>query len=812
MKELPGNNSRFFYHRQTMPESGEIRFTDTILFCLILQGNGQIQYQKKSILIHTGDFLFFPQNALFMLLHCENLLIYEISFLPYFFDTLEPEYKSADFRHFHIRENEEDSRTNDIYHHIGLFVDSWNHTPEPHSLQIVSALGNLFTTVSKYFLAAGPLAKQPDGYREERIRLIIQYITAHYTERITVSQISHAIGLNPQYFSAFFSRCFHKTFIEYLNQYRISKSVSSLRHPDLSITQIAYDHGFQTYRSYSNAFRKIFHQSPSQYREVIHDIQDSKRNEYAFLSKYRYSFSPLPQSENPAASVQLDLDLIHTPALQTDRRYHGISIGSGYQLLQDNVYTHLQKAARECRFTHVYFRDVFSDLLNVYTEPVPDQPLFTWEYVDDVIKRILGLQMRPFIELGFMPRELAATKETLGYGYHPCIGRPKSLFLWQQMIRSFLEHCIREYGTAEMNSWFFDFWDSANIRSSDGYWNDSKQEFFKLYQATYLAFQEFSLEHLLGSPSFSLPGGLDWYEDFLQFCRKEDIHPGALSTHLYSCSDQLADFSGIFPYTPTNYNYLSLTDTDMITNNIEKLTFLLHKYGFQDLAIITGEWNITFYLSDLVRDTAFMATYVVHTWIRTLSLVSELTFSCLSDISELSRPSVLAFPGSQGLISRSGLAKPAYNAFFLLHKLDRHILWNEYPCLITKGADICHILLYNISNYEKDTDNHPEILLDDYRYQVFQDTGSIYFRGEFAFPSGSCEITTYRIDREHGSAYDAWLRMGSPDPMTPEISDALIHSSYPELHFEKVHIRKTLKIDVTIQPHSVILYEIRMKP
>lgn len=47
---------------------------------------------------------------------------------------------------------------------------------------------------------------------------------------------------------------------------------------------------------------------------------------------------------------------------------------------------------------------------------------------------------------------------------------------------------------------------------------------------------------------FSLPDGIDWYEDFLDFCKKESIMPSHLATHIYSCMDILNAFQGIFPY------------------------------------------------------------------------------------------------------------------------------------------------------------------------------------------------------------------------------------------------------------------------
>lgn len=808
---LPENTAATsFYSYQIVSLQGNtVYFSGDVLLCYILNGEGQLQYHDKNVYLRTGEFLFFPRYALFSVTGLKAFQLLEIHLLPGFFQAFCPEDSSIAFRNFYITENIHEQRSLKLYRSLAELILHGIFNEKAGVLEIITGLGTLFVLLKNHFQKSGSAKEPYETYIQERIRKTLTYITEHYTRKITIPQISRMLGLNPQYFSVFFSRYFHQPFIDYLNEFRVNSTLKDLCCTKKNITEIAFDSGFQTYKSYSNAFRKIYQVSPSVYRSSYRPAahKAASVSGISLLQKYLYArISDVPSSQVSVRAVRADLVL--DPIILTDRRIHAVSIGSGYQLLQETVFSQLKQAAHDFHFTHVHFRDVFCDLLNVYIEPVPGEPMFTWDYIDDIIRKILSLGFHPYIEIGFMPRELSTTKETLGYGYHPCIGVPKSYDRWADLVRSFLLHCRETFGFEEMNTWLFDFWNSANIRSVNGYWNASQEEFFHFYRVTWRVFQEVSPDLRLGTPTFSLPSGMSWYRDFLAMCSRSGIRPAFLSLHLYSCDDNLHDFSGIFPYT-TTFNYLPQITADSITHNLKQLRSSLEEYGFSDLPILAGEWNISFYLSDLVRDTAFMATYVAKTWIQTMPLLDGLTYCNLSDISEHARPSQLLFPGTQGLLSRDGLAKPAYHALSALHRLDPDIVYRDDDCIITRSQRSWHILLYNMSDYEINTERTPSFLSDDYRYHVFKGSISYEFRGTFVLPAGSYQILTWVLDREHGSAYDAWNRMGCPAALTPQIHQALEHASFPDLHFEQCEVTDLLHLQRIIPPHTVILYEIR---
>lgn len=169
----------------------------------------------------------------------------------------------------------------------------------------------------------------------------------------------------------------------------------------------------------------------------------------------------------------------------------------------------------------------------------------------------------------------------------------------------------------------------------------------------------------------------------------------------------------------------------------------------------------------------------------------------------------MVFAGNSGLISRHGIVKPAYYAFYLLHKLDREIIDMSPPYVVTKSKHGFHVLVYNISDYKKSGPGSDlEFLSDKHRYQVFHSTDTIDFHGNFRVPHGDYSIKTYIVDQEHGSPYDTWLQMGSPEPLNDETIHALLHASFLYVHYGRQSNTSQLSLEAKLRAHGILMFEI----
>ena len=100
------------------------------------------------------------------------------------------------------------------------------------------------------------------------IQKSIAYMQAHYQESLSLTDISHVIGLSVSYFSYLFKQETGKNYIEYLNEIRLISAMRDLRNTDEKIVVVAQKHGFQNLEYFSRYFKKKTGESPARWRKL----------------------------------------------------------------------------------------------------------------------------------------------------------------------------------------------------------------------------------------------------------------------------------------------------------------------------------------------------------------------------------------------------------------------------------------------------------------------------------------------------------------------------------------------------------------
>ena len=116
-----------------------------------------------------------------------------------------------------------------------------------------------------------PVTKQPvetSHLQMQKLKKAFQLIDDKYAAPLTLSELSSAAGLSPNYFCKFFQKMPLYTPIEYLNQYRIDQACLKLAYTDKSITDIAYSCGFNNLSYFIKTFRRQKGISPGKFRQV----------------------------------------------------------------------------------------------------------------------------------------------------------------------------------------------------------------------------------------------------------------------------------------------------------------------------------------------------------------------------------------------------------------------------------------------------------------------------------------------------------------------------------------------------------------
>jgi AraC-like DNA-binding protein len=95
------------------------------------------------------------------------------------------------------------------------------------------------------------------------------YIDEHQHEDISLSQVARAANMSSFYFCKMFKKAAGITFTNYLARVRIEKSKNLLLNPNLRVSEIAYEVGFQSLTHFNRVFKSLLRQSPTEYREQL---------------------------------------------------------------------------------------------------------------------------------------------------------------------------------------------------------------------------------------------------------------------------------------------------------------------------------------------------------------------------------------------------------------------------------------------------------------------------------------------------------------------------------------------------------------
>ena len=124
---------------------------------------------------------------------------------------------------------------------------------------------------------------------------------------------------------------------------------------------------------------------------------------------------------------------------------------------------------------------------NAYTEDSAGRPVYDWTIVDRIFDTYLTRGVRPYVQIGFMPKVLSTRPEPYKHSWSPTAKYdeiftgwaypPTDYGKWRDLVQAWVAHVVAKYGRPEVERWYFEVWNEANI----GYWRGTPEEFLKLY-------------------------------------------------------------------------------------------------------------------------------------------------------------------------------------------------------------------------------------------------------------------------------------------------------------------------------------------
>ena len=107
------------------------------------------------------------------------------------------------------------------------------------------------------------------SYQTTLIEKITIYLTKNYCNDIKANDIGDAVGLHPDYANHIFKKAFGTTISDYIVELRIAHAQRKLLTTDMSITDIAYECGFNSIARFNATFFKKIQCTPREYKKKI---------------------------------------------------------------------------------------------------------------------------------------------------------------------------------------------------------------------------------------------------------------------------------------------------------------------------------------------------------------------------------------------------------------------------------------------------------------------------------------------------------------------------------------------------------------
>jgi xylan 1,4-beta-xylosidase len=427
-------------------------------------------------------------------------------------------------------------------------------------------------------------------------------------------------------------------------------------------------------------------------------------------------------------------------------------------------------------FEYVRFHGIFDDDTGFYSVNAQGSPVYNYTYIDQIYDGLVESHIRPFVELSFMPQQLASTNQIQAFWYRPYVSPPKDWNRWSDMVQHFAAHLVARYGIAEVAQWYFEVWNEPNIDFWAG--NPKQETYYHLYDVTAEALKNVNPRLQVGGPATAQAA---WVTSFIQHCVHGHVPLDFVSTHVYG-NDSAKNVFGTDE---------KISRKEMVYRAVRNVHDEVQASPLPNLPIVFSEYNASYLNEPSVTDSAFMGPWLANTIRQCDGLVKMMSYWTFSDVFEEQGVAKKPFYGGYGLIAAGGIHKAAFNDFRLLHKLgSERLSANSNSVIVTRRSG--GTLAVALWNY---TPPGPGGVARSINL-LLKGTGA------------ARHAIVWLVDGHHGSPLDTWIAMGKPD--FPTIEELKILREAAQMPSPEVLTLDPNDPKVTLQlaPHALALIKI----
>lgn len=703
---------------------------------------------------------------------------------------------------------------------IAVIFNQFLSRMEKNKLYISSMYYQMLHLLTENFLlTANDLRYETDdGRNDDRIQKVFEYIRANFRQNITLEDIANYLYLSPMYVSKFIKQRCNINFSELLNTVRLNRSMEDLVYSDESIMKIALENGFASVAAYNKVFKEAYHMTPSEFRKQKKcsrtEANEQEQKERILIEKKIEEYL----DRNPGIHDEGRFQLTAKIDMESDviGKWDGycckmINAGTALDLLNSSVQEQILLRRSLMGFEYVRFWDIYAPEL--YMDIHVRGDCQNYSHLNMVIDFLVKNRLKPYIELGFKPVRILKTtcravKEV----------RRKLQFASESEMQEFYSdlilHFINRYGSKEVRSWYFEYWEDTNVnyRTLDTYdysmvAEEGHRAYFRCFSIIASAFRG----HL---PGVRIGGGgfpvrlyrENGFAQILSVWKQESQRPDFISLNCY-------------PYIQEKeanaYYEKRTTDFEFVLYNIEMAKNAMQKADFPDIPIHVSEYSLSLSNRNLINDSCLKGAFLVYNAIRCLNRAEVMGHWLFTDIYADGQDTREPLFGGCGLVTKDNIAKPAYYAMEFLNGLYPQILEIQSNYMVTRSDRgsvriICHNMKkpnYNFYMAEEDSFQIKDMSV------ILEDRELMMLHLEIdRLKTGVYVVKRNRVNQNHGSVQDNWKGLNMEPNLTMREMEYLKSVSVSSISIQQVEVKESrLEVDIELEPNEIQYIHIRMK-
>ena len=419
---------------------------------------------------------------------------------------------------------------------------------------------------------------------------------------------------------------------------------------------------------------------------------------------------------------------------------------------------------------------------NAYTEDANGKPVYDWTIIDRIFDTYLARGVKPYVQIGFMPEAMSTHPQPYKHNWTPAAKYdeiytgwaypPKDFRKWGELAYQWAKHCVEKYGKAEVETWYWETWNEANI----GYWRGTPEEFRKLHDYAIDGVRRALPTARVGGPDTAGSGGQFTRDFFEHQLRGTNSATGKVGTPL--------DFLSFHAKGRPTFvdGHVRLGIANQLATIDDGFKIIASFPELKAKPIVIGESDPDGCAACQgpqlgYRNTTMYSSYTAASFARKHDLAERHGVNLEGALTWAFEFEDQPYFAGFRVMASNGITLPVFNVFRMFSRMGA-----ERVPTVSDGAADLDVMMKEGVRGKPDVGalasrDARKVTVLTWHYHdddvAGPDAAVTLAIDGLGLKHGEAKLTHYRIDASHGNAYTVWLAQGSPAKPTAEQYKAL---------------------------------------